>query len=251
LAKARALQEESLAQRRLSGNKHGMAANLASLSYVAMSEENLALAQVYAHECLFINRELQNHNGVGIALLILGQIVFRQGEYESAHHYYRECLELSQKIRDESLWPQSLFCLAITSLKQGDLLDAEMLLKKCIKLFYEYGMRSDVVETLEYLALLATLQHRPDDALTLAGAANALRRSGGYPRVFMSQEEYEEMLAQARQALDPQIATAAWRRGEDMPLDQVIALASPSQQLTQGNLAHESYSPLDHGTRGV
>ena len=63
-------------------------------------------------------------------------------------------------------------------------------------------------------------------ALRLAGAAAALRQSGGRPLAGKERALLERRLAPARAELDPLVAAAAWKEGQSMVLEDAIADAN-------------------------
>jgi predicted ATPase len=227
-SQARRLQEESLALRRLSGNQHGMIHNLGSLSYVAIGQGDLDAAQAYAQEYLAISRELSVPNGITVATTILGEIAYAQGDYATAHTCFEESLALAQENGDKVLTADAALDLATTTLKHGDAGAARLLLEQALRLFQEQGVQPSIIKTLEFMAGLAATQQQPERALMLAGAAAALRAKVGFTRHpidDIDHVEFERLLAQARQALDPEAAASAWAKGQTMTLDQVMALA--------------------------
>jgi DNA-binding NarL/FixJ family response regulator len=77
------------------------------------------------------------------------------------------------------------------------------------------------------MAMLATAEARPIDAVRLYAAGAALRQAIGFGG--RAGTDYVERLAAARQALTPSEAADAWAVGIALPLDQVIedALQEP------------------------
>lgn len=77
---------------------------------------------------------------------------------------------------------------------------------------------------LEDLAGLAAAQEQHGRALTLAGAAAALRHALGAPQSPADQEQVERWVGPAREALGA-VASTAWAAGQVMTLEQAIAYA--------------------------
>jgi predicted ATPase/DNA-binding CsgD family transcriptional regulator len=90
-------------------------------------------------------------------------------------------------------------------------------------------------KALEGLACLAVLTSQPERAVRLAAAAAALRERTGGPVMVADRGYYEQIVQRARQHLSPASFAAAWDKGRELPLADVVADA-----LT---LADESVTP--------
>jgi hypothetical protein len=79
--------------------------------------------------------------------------------------------------------------------------------------------------TLEGLAGPTAAQGWPARAVTLTGAAAALRVMLGAPHAPIEREQIERWLGASRAALGDTEAVEAWTRGQAMTLEQAVAYA--------------------------
>jgi hypothetical protein len=78
---------------------------------------------------------------------------------------------------------------------------------------------------LDGFALLAGVQGQPRRGARLWGAADALRQALGTPRVPSEQADYDQALVSLRADLGEASCAAAQAAGQDMTLEDAIALA--------------------------
>jgi hypothetical protein len=96
------------------------------------------------------------------------------------------------------------------------------------------GAAARCLECLAFMARVQTPNHRERDAqlayaTTLLGAADALRRANNAPMTAREEPEYEAELTAIKTAAGEQTFQSAWRRGQQMTLDQAITFALDAQ----------------------
>jgi hypothetical protein len=82
-----------------------------------------------------------------------------------------------------------------------------------------------VVHALALLASLAAAEGRVVEAIRVAAATTALSEQSGCPVAPFYRGGFERRLALSRQAVDPDIAAAAWADGWAMSQEQAVAAA--------------------------
>ncbi len=111
------------------------------------------------------------------------------------------------------------------ALRQGDDAGAVGFFLQSLPTQCEHGRRMGIARSLEGLAAAAANRGYPERALRLAGAAGGLRAAMGAPTPRIDREILVNALDRARQALGPEVVSAAWTEGEAAPLAEVIAYA--------------------------
>src|SRR5207237_9439536 len=104
-------------------------------------------------------------------------------------------------------------------------------------------------DALDGFTRLAVVSERPELALTIAGAAHAIRDRIGYETPKPWRRRLDQSIGATRAGLNLQAATAAWDRGLKLTEQQAVLLAlSSSPQLP--SLLGTSPSPLAGEGRG-
>ncbi|HEV8237763.1 MAG TPA: protein kinase [Thermoanaerobaculia bacterium] len=183
--RARELYDEAADRFARGGDPLSRAWAISHAGEVARELGQLEDAERLCREGLETFRALGNSWGIGSCLSDLGALARRRGEPDRARELYREALS------------------------QFDLL----------------RHRRGVARLLEALAVSAADAGAGSRALTLAGAAAALRLRTGAPLVAEEKRELEEALGAARATLPAAEAESAWRRGLAMPLPSAVSLA--------------------------
>ena len=98
LAGARKMFEESLAVRKETGNRRGIASSLNGLSNVLLNEGDLEAAKRGFEESLWIWREIGNKSGTIAALGNLGLVLQEKGELTNSKQRFEQALVLEREI---------------------------------------------------------------------------------------------------------------------------------------------------------
>ena len=167
-------------------------------------------------------RELGDENGEASGRLGLALVLFLQGDYERSIRVAREALASARKGRDRYRIASILGVIGRTLGELGDKADADYTAREALALFAEVGDSTGVSLQFDDLGEFAFRDGQPARALQLAGAAAALRErlAGGAPPSLVRHDDYQ---AQARVALPPEEAEAAWQAGRSM--DEKAAVA--------------------------
>ncbi len=184
---ARAMSEEALMLSRELNSKHEVQP-LSLLSWIALSQGDLAAARKFSEESITIWREMDNELEMAYSLSGLARVEVRLGNYAKARHRYEELLPLVKKIDNNSL----------TAL------------------------------ILEGLAGIAVAQSENVWAAHLWGVAESLRERCGVPLTPAERVDYEPAVEAARMQLGTQAFEVAWDECRSMTIEQVLAMASPT-----------------------
>ena len=114
--------------------------------------------------------------------------------------------------------------------EQGTVADAAAFFREALALFLEIGHRRGAARVLEGMAGVASRRGDAARALTLAGAASALRHELGAPPRPRDKERLDAALAPARAELGPAAAGDMWGAGARMSLADAIAFVRDSER---------------------
>ena len=186
-------------------------------------------AQQLAKASISVMRRIDQQWGAARALLGLGDLARLRGDPGDAHGQYLEALAI---LREIDARPEIARCLAGLGRVAMDLGAAGLArqhLAESIRLSHSTGARIGVARGLEAFAALAVHENRPELAVQLAAAANALREAAGFPA--LSGARAERYLAPARRLGEP-IVARLWARGLALSSDAAVALALDGPQET-------------------
>jgi adenylate cyclase len=224
-ATARARYQESLAFFRELGDKPVIASVLSNLGIVARLEGDYAAAMALQEESLAMGRELGDLWGIAASLGNMGMLARSQGDYARAAALYEDCLRLYRQLGEKYFAALTLNNLGDVELERCRYAEARALYREGLAIQRELGDGWAVAYLLEAFGGLAVAQTQPERAIRLAGAAAALRQTIGAPLSSKEQAQLDQMLAPARQALDPTLEAALWVEGRAMTMEQAIIYA--------------------------
>ena len=265
LSTARARYEESLAISRELGDTHTMVMWIQNLGGVSLAEGDHAKARSYFEQGLNLSREQGFKNLIASSLRALGSVSIHEGDHETAALYCEESLSISRELKDRPQIAAALVDLGNIAQYQGDYLVARDLCEQGHAIYRELGDRGGVSLSLinfgeiaytldEYgaarsyfeealtigqelgekhtvngaldgFASLAVAESQPGRAITLAGAAAALRDAINYSLPPPEQARMDRILDPAHQKLGEDAYQAAWSEGQKMSVDEAVTYA--------------------------
>jgi tetratricopeptide (TPR) repeat protein len=216
---------ESLTISRELGDRFGIANALLGLGIVALNQGNYALARPFSEESLAIKRELGDLRGIAWNLNVLGNLDAVHGDHATALVLYSESLTISREMGDKRSVAFSLANLGNSACKQGDYAAACSFYAESLTIFRELGDRQGLAGVLEAFSTLATVTGAPLHAAYMWGAAERLREEIDEPIAPIEKEEYDSMVAEARNELGHEAFAAAWETGRNMTMEEACELA--------------------------
>ena len=226
LEAARAVLEESLTLYRELQDQQGIADVLHNL---ATAQQDPAVARALLEESLVLHRDLGDVPGTATTFNVLGEVARLQRDYATARAHYAASLALLRELGDTWRTPMVLHNLGIVAHLQGDHAAARAHQAEALALLQEVGTRGLAREltayALEGLAAAAGAEGRPERAVRLFGAADALREALGTPLHPAHRAELERGVAAARAALGEGAFAASWEAGRALSLEEAIAAA--------------------------
>jgi predicted ATPase/class 3 adenylate cyclase len=264
LAEGRRWLEEVLALPAGQARTAARAKALTAIGGLAWWQEDIAAARRYYQEALEIERELGDPARTAEALYNQGFVLGAEGDIDGAHALFEESLALYRRIGDEggatqALWmlilrdatagnwdpplakaqeavaswrrlgdrfrlADGLLWLGVVYAQVGRPTDARAAITESLELFRAVDSATGIATVVLGLSFLARWEERFEDAVRLAGAADALReRVGGRPPSEFLAGFLGDPDAEARTFLSADAAREAWEAGRAMTADQALA----------------------------
>ncbi|HEX8141573.1 MAG TPA: tetratricopeptide repeat protein [Pyrinomonadaceae bacterium] len=220
------LHQESLAIWRELDNKRGIARSLNYIGFASWLQGDFEKAVVVCEETLGLFRGLGDKEGIVWSLLNLSAVMFYRQKYDQAVSLCNESLTLSEGIGYKEGIAWSLNIWGNVARRKQQFEPGKTMLRESLELHVELEDRWRVASVLESLGAIEFEQQKPERAVRLLGAAEALRAAVGTPLPPVEREERDRYLKLARAALGEEKLTLLWLEGRTMPVDQVILYAS-------------------------
>jgi len=229
--RAPALFEEAMKLYRELNDVGGIGETHMQFGWAAMRGGDYPLAASHLEECLALARQANDPTLLAFAFAGLGEVAVRQGHYERAVAWLKQGLTLNRTRGDKWGIGTLLGSFGWAALRQRDFKRTRDLLGESLSLRMETGDQGGVAWCLEKLAEAAHLRGRSETAVTIFGAAAALRTPLGSVIDAADRSDYERLIAELRSRLGDSAFRAGWSKGEALSLNAAIeaALAEPDE----------------------
>lgn len=224
-ASARSWFERSLQVCRELGDGRETAAALSNLAESVRAQGDPSLARALLEEALSLFCELGDAVGVAWSFNHLGDVARDRRDLEEARRLYQEGADALGRLGDRWGMAGSIVDLGYLACEQKEHATAQSFFEEALKTFLDLGHMRGVAKALEGFACLAANQQNSEHALTLAGAAAALRHTMRAPARPDERAILDRVLKPAWQHWDPAASKAIWTAGWKMPLEQAIQCA--------------------------
>jgi predicted ATPase/serine/threonine protein kinase len=195
-----------------------------NMAHAAKTGGDAALAQRLLEQVAASSQARGDVRGFAFALNGLGDVAASRGDRESARRYHYESLARYREIADQWGIARVLSDLGALHLDAEEFDEADVVLRDAIAAFRTLGHQRGVARQLESLAWCAISRSRDRAAVTLAGAAAAIRQRISAPAKPAERQTFERRLSQARERLGDVEYTRAWHAGTTASVDDVLAL---------------------------
>jgi predicted ATPase len=232
MAAAQVILEETLLLSRQFDMKAGIAEALIGLGAIAIGQGEYTRATPLLEESLVLFREIGGTHGISSALNYQGQVALALGDYTRAAALYAESLALRREMGDRRGSVAMIAALAQATLAQGDVVRAHALSAECLNLALDLNYQQGIAWGISELASTASVMGMFERAARLWGAEEALREAATlviWPDV---QRIYDRTIAAAHAQSDATTFAAAWAEGQTMTLDEAVAYALVSPEVT-------------------
>lgn len=227
--------ERSLERWRALSDKLSTARCLHNLSNVAKVRGDYSGAQEALREATALFEELGDRSGAAWSINQQGDIAREEGNLQKARALYHRALSAFRQAGDRWGCARSLADLGYVHCEQEDYLAGRAAYQEALEVFAELGHRRGIARALEGNACLAVAQGHAARALTLAGAAQHLRRLIGAPLPDAEQRKLDQKLTSARQSMGEPEARAAWEEGSLMSVDRAIQYSLAESRVPIGS----------------
>jgi tetratricopeptide (TPR) repeat protein len=224
--------EESATISREIGDNSGYSIVLGNLGAAYLGQGDLEKSEESLAKSLAIGREIGNKQVLGNAMRLLGTVAWIRGQYDEAEALLKQAIIESRELGDILSIAGALEKLGRLQLNKGNYSLAEQHLSESISLSSEANDRIFISSVLESFAFLSTALKKPNRAIRLFGAADALREENGTPLLPAERKEYELYLSAARAELDQPAFNVAFEDGKAMTMEQAIEYALHSVPLS-------------------
>ncbi len=222
---ARSLHEQCLELREELRDRFGIAESLDNLGNIANDLGDYAAARTLYAQSAEKCEKWKNRTGIVASVLNLGSIAKDQGDYTAARGLFEESLEIRRRLGDRMGAADSMIPLGLLVYQEGDHAAARSLFAESLRIYKELGDRKGIVEALESFARLNFAEDKLEQASRLWGAAEQLREGIGSPLPPNALDEFNIVVATARQAMSAEAFSAAWTEGRAMTEAQAITRA--------------------------
>jgi tetratricopeptide (TPR) repeat protein len=176
-------------------------------------------ARVLFVESLALFRSINEPFREATALRQLGLNAAQRGDLGQALEFHTRALEIWRNIGHPWGVTISLRALAEVALAQGELETARLRYRESLGLWRDLGERLHMSECFSGLARVALGTGQAAEAVQLLGAQSRLDEEMGYGHPGKRQDQ---LLADAKAALDPVQYELYWNEGRQMTLDDVL-----------------------------
>jgi predicted ATPase/class 3 adenylate cyclase len=206
------------------GDRHGVGRALSNLGTNAAEQGDFARAVELYEESLTFAQEIGHIFGIVSTMCNLAATYSELGEFTRAEGLLEEALALAEEHHSGAGAALGLVSLAELTLNRGEHEQAAMWAQQSLARWWTLRDRWGIVTSFHALAL-AMAVHRPEQAVRLFAAEEALRDASGIhlPPVYHS--AYERALADLRATLDESAFAAAWEEGRTLPLESAVSEA--------------------------
>lgn len=225
---AEAFYKESLVINRYVGDEYGIADAIGSLGNIASDRNDYGSAKALYSETLDLARKTQNKERIAWALSSLAGVAVDCGDFAGVQPLYQESLALYREMEERGSIAWVLGDLGSLYYDQGNYAAAHAPYLEGLALSRELGIKPRIAVFLSGLGSLALAEARPQRALVLWGAAQALRDSISVVVPLRQRTLVGERVAQARTLIGETSSQTAWAEGQAMTWSQAVEYALAS-----------------------
>ena len=206
------------------GDKAAIAAALSNLADVIFLLGHHREAQARLEQASAMFAEMDDATGMAWCANHLGDIALELGDIAEARRLYEAGADIFRKTDNRWGLARSACDLGHLACEEASYDSARAFFRSALTVFRELEHKRGLALALEGLARLAHEEAEPARALTLAGAAAALRRATGAVVRSEDDRKLERTRDRAFAQCDPAFSKQAWTKGWHMPTDEALRL---------------------------
>jgi predicted ATPase/DNA-binding winged helix-turn-helix (wHTH) protein len=214
--------ERSLACWRMLSDRLAIARCLHNLANVVRGRGDFLSARLALDEATEIFGELGDRSGAAWSINQQGDIARATGDIALARELYQRALAAFREAGDPWGSARSLTDLGYIDCEQEDYSAGHAAYREALEIFAGLGHKRGMARALEGYACLAVAEKDAARALTLAAAADRLRRLISAPLSQAEQSKLDRTLLAAWKSLDDAEGKRAWAEGSAMNLETAM-----------------------------
>jgi len=205
----------------------GFASTFDGILHAAAGDLDAAqTSYVYALE---IQRRIGDQEGAGLSLGGLAGLAAGRGDPAGALDLYRQSLAAYESIGDRAEEARILSEMAWTHLRREESAVARRYFLDSVKAYTDVASVRGIGLSLIGLAATEAIEHRPENALQIAAAAEVYAQQEGIVNVYSGETPGREFLDRARAALSAKEVGRATEVGGKLTIKEALGLARNSQ----------------------
>ncbi len=205
-------------------NRAGIAWALQNIGWASIRLGDYQRAKDHLEESVALQRAA-GWNATS-AIQALGELAIRRGEYIFTRRYLEEAINLRKMVKHKWGVAAILGMLGWTAQLEGNPIEAKKWYVESLAIRSEVGDQGGIAWCLEKFAEIASNEGLLEIAVVLFGAAAALRATIHSAIDPADWADYDRAISEARQQLAPDCFEAAWKEGENTPLNRVVEMAT-------------------------
>lgn len=216
---------ESVERSRAAGYTWGEGFGMAIDGILQTVKGDLDTAQTRYSQALEIQQRIGDEEGAGLSLGGLAQLASIGGDLAGALDFYRRSLAAFAAIGDRAEEARILSEMAWTHLQHGDATLARGFFFDSVQAYTDVASVRGVGLSLVGLAATEAVEHRPDNAVRLAAAAEVYASREGIVNVYSEETPGRQFVDEARAALSPDDLVRATDDGRRLTIKEALDLA--------------------------
>jgi tetratricopeptide (TPR) repeat protein len=210
----------------------GIASTVAGILHAVTAD--LESSQTRHSEALAIQRRLGDLEGAGMSLGGLAQLASGRGDTAAALELYQQSLAAFEAVGDRGEEARILSEMAWTYLANGDPARARATFFDAVQAHTDVASVRGVGLSLVGLAATEVAEHRPENALRIAAAAEVYAQQEGIAVIYTEDTPWREFVDQAHAAVPVDEAARANEQGRKLTIGEALDLArAPQKPLAQ------------------
>jgi predicted ATPase/class 3 adenylate cyclase len=226
--------EKALTEAEMIARQTGLAEQLATVlttraQLAFAGYRDIAKSKMYLDEALAVSTTIQNEWATAMSLFGMARVAGLTGDLVTARAKFLQSANLAKKIGNKRQVYSCYSELAHVLRENGELDEPLAIYRDLLPKWKELGHRAAVAHELECIAYILAKKKVPQPAVVLLGAAETLRKRIESAPTSLEQIEYENEVAALRGKIDEGVFARAWREGQELTMDQAIALATKKE----------------------
>jgi tetratricopeptide (TPR) repeat protein len=190
---------------------------------------DLALAKRYLDEAVALSGSIENKWAAAMSLFGMGRVAGNMGDLDTARAKFMQSAELAKKIGNKRQVYSCYSELAHVLRENGETEEPLVIYRDLLPKWRDLGHRAAVAHELECIGYILARKGEAPRAVTLLGAADALRKMIGSAPTPLELAEYENQTAALRERMQAAAFETTWEEGERLSMEDAIALAVREQ----------------------